>query len=138
VIESAGVGRDEPGLGAMSGCRFDYWHREVWPARAHDRAQVTVHGLDQLLQVNSPVGRQIRPKVVGAAPPFVESASPVSPRVMKAARGDLDQSLVEARVGPFAVWHPIALPGLVRFPVATKVKELDPFRESSRQVFMAR
>jgi hypothetical protein len=56
---------------------------------------------------------------------------------MKAAGRDLDQSFVEARVGPFAVWHPIALPGLVRFPVATKVEELDPFRESSRQLLMA-
>jgi len=56
---------------------------------------------------------------------------------MKAAGRDLDQSFVEARVGPFAVWHPIALPGLVRFPVATKVEELDPFGESSRQLLMA-
>src|SRR5450631_952080 len=77
------------------------------------------------------MGRQIRPEIVGAARPFVDGASPVATRVVKAAGGDLDQSFVEARVRTLTIWHPIALPGLVRFPVAAAVEQLDALFEAS-------
>src|SRR5206468_2569911 len=75
------------------------------------------------------VGGQVRPQVGRAAPPFVDRAAPVPPRVVQASGRDLDQALVEARVRTPSIRCPFPLPGLVRVPVAAAVKKLDPLRQ---------
>src|ERR1700694_3809576 len=52
------------------------------------------------------------------------------PSVVEARGRNLDQPLVETSVETSAVKHPYLLPGLVRLPVLTFVKELDPPLES--------
>src|SRR5439155_13703275 len=73
--------------------------------------------------------REVGPQIVGSGAPLVDRTTPVMAGVVEAARRDLNQPLVEACVRAFAVGRPLALPGLVRVPVAPAVKKLDPLHQ---------
>src|SRR5207244_5379122 len=78
------------------------------------------------------VNGQLCPVLASSASPLVYRPAPVVPRIVEAAGRNLDQALVETRVGAFAIGRPLALPDLVGIPVATVVKKLDPLRQERR------
>lgn len=84
-----------------------------------------VDGVDEGSERDPVVRGQIRPQIVRAAAPLVDGATPVSTRVMKTARGDLDQAFVETRVRAASVGRPFLFPDLVRIPVKAAVEKLD-------------
>src|SRR5260370_35624225 len=102
----------------------DYRHDQLRPCPSSHRAEEFVDRIYERRQPDAPMLGQVRAQVVRAASPLVDSSAPVAPRVVKAARRDLDQPLVKTCLGSFAVGHPLVLPALVLLPVAPAVEEL--------------
>src|SRR5207302_2840985 len=94
------------------------------PGLGLQRGQHPVHAGHQRRQGDLPVRCRIDAQEVGPAAPLVDRSAPVPARVVKAARRDLDEALVEAPIGTMAVRRPRLFPGLVGLPVETPVEEL--------------
>src|SRR5713226_3283227 len=87
------IRRRLPAMTLRASC--DYRHDQLRPCPSAHRVEEAVDRAHKRLEPDAPMLGQVWTQVVRAASPLVDSSAPVAPRVMKAARRDLDQALVK-------------------------------------------